>query len=164
MTPKSNKKKRLTLKLQRRKGSQPVEGSSSPPPDILATDTEAPSTDEEEEPSLRYVMTLLGNMCDRLVIHEQRLGSLTAENDTSSQSFFRAPVAPSTSRTGAEGGGVTTGPQLAVQDNFRDMSEEVQARVPSCLRGARAPFLKATDEDTASDVTNSWTPHTRKGG
>ena len=82
------------------------------------------STDNEEEPPLGSLIILLGNMSDRLAIHKQRLGSLTVENDPSYQTLFTAPAAHSTSRTRAERE-VTTDPQLAVQDNVPDVSEDV---------------------------------------
>ena len=105
MHPKSKKEKMANPQTLKKKGKSSSRRKQQAPPDLSPTNTEALSTDEEEEPSLKSLMTLLGNMSDRLAIHEQRLGSLTVENDTSSHSFFTSPAAPSTSRPEAERGG-----------------------------------------------------------
>ena len=103
--PKNKNTKTANPQTPKKKRASCSRRKQQPPPDLPATDTKVPSTYDEEEPSLKSLMTLLGNISDRLAIREQRLGSLTAENNPSSQSFFTAQVAPSTSRTVDERGG-----------------------------------------------------------
>ena len=127
------------------KSSRSSRRKQQSPPDLSETDMEMSTTEDEGdlEPSLKSLITNLGNMSDRVAIHEQRLGSLTMEIHAIAQSFFTALAAPGTSRSKTERR-VMTGPKQVVQGNFPDVSEEVWPRV------ARAPFLQTTDEGSVS--------------
>ena len=73
------------------------------PPVHLTTEEETWTTEDEEEQSLKAVMTLLGTMSSRMGAYEKRLEEVTSE--TTAQVTFTAPrpTAPSTSRARDEG-------------------------------------------------------------
>ena len=104
--------------------------------------------EDKEQPSLKSVMALLGTLNGRLDRYETRLDGLTADG-SNSQTFFTGLAEPSTSRSSAVRQ-VVMDPSVAAPYNFPEVTEEIQSRVASWLRGALALFIQ-TDENTSSE-------------
>ena len=89
------------------------------------------TTEDEEEPSLKAVMTLLGTISSRMGSYEKRLGEVMSE--TTAQVIFTGPTAPSSTRALDEGT-IQGQPPSAPLYGFPDVVEEVRTRVTKWLR------------------------------
>ena len=133
--PKSSKKGKAVYKKRQQ------------PPIHLTTVEEMWTTEDEEEPSLKAVMTLLGTMSSRMGDYEKRL--LEVMSETTVQAIFTALTAPSTSRALDES--TTQGqPPSTPWYSFPDVAVDVRTRVVNHLRAAPALPVH-TDENTASE-------------
>ena len=141
-------------KLKARKGNAPKSSKKGKsvakkrqlPPVHLKTKEETWTTEDEEEPSLEAVLTLLETLSRRMGAYEERLEETTSE--TTAQVRFTAPTASSTSRARVERT-TQSQPLSAPQDGFPDVTEEVRTCITNQLRASPALPIH-TDDDTAS--------------
>ena len=124
MPPKKKSKKNVTPQTPTKKGKQINRRKQQLPPDLTLTDTEVQGLDDDEQPSLKSMMTLLVDMNAQLATNEKNVESLAAEKEARLQSLSTVPDEPSTSR-GATSRGVTTSPHLPDHETFQKITDEV---------------------------------------
>ena len=93
MAPKTKTRNTTIPQLHRERGKQNGWRRAQSPPDLPPATLEALSADEDDEPSLRNVMTILVDISSRLSANKKKVEPLAAHTDT--QNHITAVASPS---------------------------------------------------------------------